>query len=395
MGWQQIVRLKKTFITVAVVLLSLTAAKHGQVLAVTHAAEGGTEIEQEVKETVQIQSQAVNEGDWERFKQCLWESDQTYVQERKRWFEDAVRFIDRGTFEMKVESVAPYKPNLLQVWINQSYKKDGALHSVHFPLIYQQTADGWKDSDLLFHSLSRENVTVKFSDKRLSEQASVALNVTEKALEAFEKRLNWKPEKPIQIKLYHRKETFRQSVKLSLPNWAVGWNERGQAIKFVGNERSDGSDDTFAAGIVHEITHRVISDMSHDNASYWMQEGVAEFYQRQLLPGLHMQDSAQLDKPRWTFDQLEQLNLEALPAEEARLYYLHSYDILRLFMKQYGEKELIEWCEALKMYPEIDEDSASKIPELNARTREAFEKATHRPFQSFASEWLGQYENLK
>lgn len=354
----------------------------------------GTEIETEIKQTVQMQSEAVNKGDWEQFKTFLWESDRPYIQERKRWFEDAVSHIDSGTFRMHIESIAPHKPGLLQVWIRQSYEQDGVRHSVLLPLIYQQTPDGWKDSDLLFHTMSRENVTVKFTDKQLSEQASIALNVAEKAIDAFKKRFNWEPDDPIQIKLYHQKEMFRQSVKLSLPQWAAGWNERGQAIKFVGTVEPHGTDDTFASGIVHEITHRVISDLSHDNAAYWLQEGLAEYYQRHLLPGLRLQESEQL-QPHWTFEQLERLNLEELPVREAHLYYLHSYDVVRLFMREYGEKELKEWCEALKMYPEIDKESASKIPELNARTRDAFEKATHHSFEGFVGDWFNQYKDLK
>lgn len=389
MGRYHFLPLKMVFM-ILVVMLGMALPGFPKTLAKSD----GTEIEAEIKQVVHMQSEAVNKGDWEQFKRLLWKSDRTYIQERKRWFEDAVSYIDRGTFHMEVESIAPYKPGLLQVWIHQSYEQEGVRHTVRFPLIYQQTAGGWKDSDLSFYTMSRENVIVKYTDKRLSEQASVALDVVEKSLEAFKKRLDWEPDKAIQIKLYHQKEMFRQSVKLSLPNWAAGWNERGQAIKFVGSVNSTDSD-TFASGIVHEITHRVISDLSHDNAAYWMQEGLAEYYQRHLLPGLRLQGSDPLRKPHWTFEKLERLNLETLPAEEARLYYLHSYDMVRLFMKEYGEEELKEWCEALKMYPDIDEESAAKIPELNTRTREAFEKATRQPFKSFVNDWFSQYEHLK
>lgn len=386
---------KMSVVLCAVVWWSVIAIGTAAAQPDTARSGSGPEIEQEIRQTVRMQAEAVNAGDWERFKELLWKNDRTYIQERKRWFEDAVSHIDRGTFQMEVESVAPYKPGLLLVNVRQHYKIGGVRHSVPLPLIYQQTARGWKDSDLLFYTMTRKNVTVKFSDRLLSKKANVALNVGEKALEAFNERLEWEPDTPIQIKLYHDKEVFRQSVKPSLPKWAVGWNERGQAIKFVGSLTADSNDKTFASGIVHEISHRVISDMSHDNAAYWLQEGLAEYYQRHLLPGLHLEGDVQLKKPRWTLQQLEELNLESLSAREASLYYAHSYDVVRFFMREYGEKDLVEWCAALKMYPDIDQESAIKRRELNLRTREAFEKATNQPFSEFACAWVNQYENLK
>lgn len=352
-------------------------------------------VEREIIETVHAQTEAVNKGDWEQFKKHLWKNDPTYVKERKRWFSDAVRTADPDTFQMSVDSITKHEPSLWQVWIHQSYQHEGINHDARFPLIYKQTKDGWKDADVMFHEISRGNVIVKFTDKLLSKQANAALNVAERALFAFEDRLGRLPGKRIQIKLYDQHEVFRQSVKLSLPNWAAGWNERGQAIKFVGSMNRNDLDHTFVSGIIHELSHRVISDLSNDNAAYWLQEGLAEYYQRHLLPDFHQQDRERIEKPQWTFDQLEQLQLETLPAEQARQYYLHSYDIVRLYMMRYGEKELIKWCEALRVYPLIDQESTEKLHQLNERTRKAFEKATNQSFKSFAHSWSSKNERLK
>lgn len=397
MGWSHVPSLiKRLFIPLALLLVLFIAAvtfpqdslswSDTVTLSDLH-----TDVAHEVERTVQLQMDAVNNGQWAQFKEHLWEGDPLYIQERKRWFEDTVSYIDSGSFQMEVESVAPLKPERLQVRIRQGYTRDTVSYSASFPLVYVQTADGWKDADHFFCSLNGDHVIVKYTDERLSEQANVALNVADKALDAFRDRLNWQPNKPVQIKLYDRKEVFSQSVKPSLPHWVAGWNEYGQAIKFVAHaDFARSGDDTFASGIVHEITHHVIGDLSHDNAAYWLQEGLAEYYERNLLPGLRMEESEQVEKPAkppWTFDQLERMNLEVLPAAEAHLYYKYSYDLVRFFMKQYSEEDLMEWCAALKMKPYIDQENADKIAKLNTRTRRAFEKATRRPFQDFIRDW--------
>lgn len=349
-------------------------------------------VDEEIRLIVADQNRAVNEGNWEQFRKHLWMNAESYVQERKQWFQDAQAFMDPGTFDMEVESITPHKPGQLLVQVRQSYQKNGVRHIVRLPLLYQQTEHGWKDADLLFQTVTTDHVTVKFADEDLSEQANVAINTAEKAIEAFSERLNWNPKKPILIKLYAEKEVFRQSIKLSLPQWVIGWNEPGQSIKFIGDSKPD---ELFAAGIVHELTHQVLSDLSNDNAAYWLQEGVAEYYQRHLLPGLNVQESMTLQKPRWTLEQMERLNLESLRGAEVQSYYLHAYDIVRFFMKRFGETEFRQWCAALKMHPNKDVDPSEKRAQLNVRTREAFEKATHYAIDDFAKEWFHRDENAK
>ncbi|WP_054950867.1 peptidase MA family metallohydrolase [Numidum massiliense] len=342
------------------------------------------EVERQIKKVVHAQSKAVNRGDWEKFAAHLLAEDDMYVQERRRWFADAVATIDSGTFALTVESIAPYKPDILQVRLRQTYKRNGVAHVLEQPVMYVQTKDGWKDADVQFYTKSGERATVKYTDKSLVEQATVALNVAEKALMAFQERLEWQIEQHVQIKLYHQREAFRQSVKLSLPHWVAGWNESGQAIKFIG---AVAPNETFASGIVHELTHQLLSEETRDNAAYWMQEGLAEYYQHHLLPGLRTRENMSLKKPRWTFAEMERLNLEQLSAREAAAYYAHCYDLLRYYIQTFGEQKLNAWCAALKMYPEIDAASVDKRSELNARTRAAFEQVTKHSFQSFVADW--------
>ena len=75
------------------------------------------------------------------------------------------------------------------------------------------------------------------------------------------------------MKLYHEPELFRQMVKPSLPEWAAGWNEAGQSIKFVGALRMDDWEGSFASGLVHEVTHKMVSERTGDNAGTTATQG--------------------------------------------------------------------------------------------------------------------------
>ena len=82
---------------------------------------------------------------------------------------------------------------------------------------------------------------------------------------------------PVSIKIYGDKDTFLYSVKLSMPDWAGGWYERGESIKTYLYESTK---ERYEYLVRHEATHMMLTAATNDNASYWMQEGFAT-----TLPG--------------------------------------------------------------------------------------------------------------
>lgn len=344
-----------------------------------------------VRKLVKEKEAAVNSGDRERFLRVVNPNRQAYWREQKRWFEDAVRYIDPGSFRMEVQSIAPERPFRVRALIKQSYRKDGKTHSVRYPLRYEKTDQGWKDSDLSFEQMTSGDVVVFYTDPRLKKQAAVALDIVSRAVDAFHEKFAWVPAETIEVKLYHHPELFRQSVKLSLPEWAAGWNEAGQSIKFVGAIQMDDWEGSFASGLVHEVTHKMVSERTGDNAAYWLQEGAAEYYQTRLLPGLHsVSDERKIDRP-WRFAVLESLELEKLPIKEASQYYAQSAALFRFLIERYGEKKIQEMFAVLRQFPTIDRDSTDKIPELNRRTRAAIKKVLGKSMEQLEREWIKDY----
>lgn len=344
-----------------------------------------------IRKLVKEKEEAVNSGDRERFLQVINPNRRAYWREQKRWFEDAVRYIDSGSFRMEVTSIVPERPFRVRAIIKQSYRKNGKEHSVTYPLRYEKTERGWKDSDIAFEHMTSGNVVVYYTDSRLKEQAAVALDIVSRAVDAFYEKYAWVPEETVEVKLYHHPEMFRQGVKLSLPEWAAGWNEAGQSIKFVGALRMDDWEGSFASGLVHEVTHKMVSERTGDNAAYWLQEGAAEYYQTRLLPGLrNVTDEPKIERP-WRFAVLESLELEKLPLKEAAQYYAQSAQLFRFLIERYGENKLQEVFALLRKYPTIDRDSADKIPELNRRTRTAVKKVLGKSMEQLEREWIKEY----
>lgn len=294
-----------------------------------------------------------------------------YQQEQKRWFQDAVQVIEPDSYHLKVLSVKPDREKALRVLVEQTYSARGQKVSVQWPLRLRNTSTGWKDSDLAFDQLGDQRITVYYTDPLLKMNAQIAYHTLNKAASMLQKRLGCQPQK-IEVKLYHDPNWFRQSVKPSLPVWAGGWHEAKQSIKLIA-VRTD--PEQLASGMIHELTHQVVSELTHDNAAYWLQEGAAMYYEAHLIPELRVNHHVELLEKRWPLEDLERTSLEKLPSEKAHQYYLNSYVWYKELVGEYGEPGVKQLFANLKKFPYIDMESEFKREKLNQRTREALSKA--------------------
>jgi hypothetical protein len=341
--------------------------------------------EKAIQQLLKQKEDAVNGKDQARFLSVIGGGDPFYRNEQKRWFADAIRSIDSGSFQLKVESMAPQSGDLFRVWVQQTYKRHGDTYEVQYPLLIKKTEQGWKDVDLAFRQISDSVVTVRFTDESLLDEAQTALDTLQQATSLFKHRYGWVPER-VEVKLYHDTEMFRQSIKPSLPFWAAGWHESGESIKFVAGRSEIGM---LSAGLVHELTHQMISELTHDNAAYWLQEGAAMYYERHLLPALYQhQDAEQKSKVSFlTLSQLEQINLEKLSDQAAYQYYQSCYHLFQFMVKQYGEKRIQDLLTVLKRAEEIQLDSADKMKFINERTREAMQQIWGVSIEQLDQKW--------
>ncbi|MCH5586695.1 hypothetical protein MK805_17315 [Shimazuella sp. AN120528] len=320
----------------------------------------------EINHLFHVQQQAINTNNMSGYVSTIYE-DEHYRQEQKRWFKDAVSFIDPKSFQIKVKKYHFISKSHYHAEIIHSYRKNHKLYSFVRPVEMKKTKQGWKDADSLAYERKKRFITVKYSDRNLLPESQKALTILSLVSEKMVHKYSWNP-RVVEVKLYHDPEVFRQSVKLSLPTWAGGWNEAKQSIKLV-----VGKSDTVSLthGLAHEYTHQLLSDMTNDNAAYWLQEGAAMFYEAWFT-----KEKPEIEKNFHPFaiSELEQMNLEQLPDNEASRYYISCYMRFKEIVQQHGEKQIAKAFREMRNYPYIDEDSAVKQQETNKRTRHILQK---------------------
>jgi hypothetical protein len=193
-------------------------------------------------------------------------------------------------------------------------------------------------------------------------------------LASMKEDLGFTPKGAISVKLFDDQQVFLQSVKLDLPDWVGGWHEFGESIKsFTGAYGVDGSD--YKSMLNHESTHRMVSELSNDNAAYWIQEGLAGVYQVAL--GVKTQNfltSEELAESYTPFTQQKQIDLEKLDMNDqgaVTKYYATSKAFAAFLVEQYGWSKVKQALEYMKKFELIPVTGAEKMDTTNARTDEA------------------------
>ncbi len=330
---------------------------------------------QAARQLIKQKQDAVNRHHLHLYLTTIDAGNRMYQQEQKRWFQDAVQVIDPGSFRLHVRSVRADGIQKLYVDLEQIYSVRGQKIKYQIPLTLRYTNEGWKDADLSFARLGNDQIVVYYTDPSLKPKARIAFQTLNRAVLILQKKFGWKPQK-VEVKLYHSSRLFHQSVKPSLPWWAGGWHEAGQSIKFVANGIEP---DLLASGLIHELTHQMVSDLTNDNAAYWLQEGAAMYYEANLMPELRAVHNTNNLKEEWTLSELESKRLEKLPAQEAHKYYLHSYVWYEKLVKKYGDQGMKKLFAHLKKFSYINQDSDQKRVELNHRTRDALSEVFQIP----------------
>jgi len=261
---------KRMMVGVSLILFMLVVPVHGA--AQEPCQKIDPDVCRAVTQLMKQKEKAVNSRKLDLYLQTLDSNKAFYKQEQKRWFQDAVQVIEPDSFHLKVLSVMPDQKKTVRAVIEQTYSAKGQQVSVKVPLRLRHTPKGWKDTDLAFEQLGDKTITVYYTEPSLKMNAQIAYHTLKKAALKLQKRLDWRPQK-IEVKLYHDPKWFRQSVKPSLPKWAGGWHEANQSIKFIASRMDP---DQLASGMIHELAHQVVSDLTNDNAAYWLQEGCSD-----------------------------------------------------------------------------------------------------------------------
>jgi hypothetical protein len=278
--------------------------------------------------------------------------------------------------------------------VTQSYTLGGEEHRCTYDALFvSENGKLYYDGPVF---LLKQNSGVKvFYAEGWDDAAQKTLEAETSVLAAMQERLDFVPQGFIYVKLYADQQVFLQSVKLDLPAWVGGWQEYGEAIKsFAGAYPAESGE--LMSMLAHETTHRMVSELSNDNASYWIQEGLAEVIRSTLLsagqPALMQEEADQAFTP---YARQKGIDLEKIGMEDpyaVTLYYATSKAYAAFLMDRYGWGKVRQALEYMKKFPLIPVTGAEKIADTNERTDEAirnvFGFSTDVEFQQAFDEWV-------
>ncbi|SDZ31382.1 hypothetical protein [Thermoactinomyces sp. DSM 45892] len=322
-----------------------------------------------IRQLIHKREQVLREGTWIDWTDWISPSSQSYFQEQKRWFDDAICYLDRGSYRLQLDKVETTTLGTV-AYLKQSYMHHGKQVKNQYSLIvkYDPQKRHWVEVEQPFYQKKTTWGTLKVERSDLLRKEHVYQDAIDKGRAYFQQKLDWTP-KPIEIKIFQRADHLAQSVKPSLPNWVGGWNEANQAIKLVSEANT--SSEWEKSGIVHELTHQVISDLTHDNAAYWLQEGAAMYYEELLFPASSIKMRSE---KIWSRAQLEKMNLENLSNQDAVRFYVSCREQYRQLLKDIGEGGMRYFFEEIRKYSRMDVDSSEKIQVCNQRTNRSLQK---------------------
>lgn len=346
----------------------------------------------EIRQLVHAQEAAVVNGDVSGYMQTIDPGDPHYRKEQQRWMSDAVTYLRDKTYRRFVRRFLYRADEQEAVALVEQLVDDGRqTFRVQMPIRFRRTSEGWKDADLPFLAIEGTEVRVKATHRRLMPLAEELLRRAEDARRRLSALYGWRPQGPSVVKLYGDGDWFRQSVKLSLPEWVVGWHEAGESIKLWiddGLALRERAKAFYHSAVIHEMVHQMVADLTNDNAAYWLHEGLAEHLSA-LLDAVPENDALPSlePKPRWSWPELAAVRLERLPAELAEQYYRHARLILAFLLDCYGDEALRAVFARLRDDPPLPDGTMEKQSVLHSRTVRALEAVLQKPFHQLADEW--------
>lgn len=331
----------------------------------------------EIEESFIPLSESVEQNDMATFMTFQNEENVLFYKEQQRWFEEVVYKKEKGyEYNIELSNVLLNSKNNGQidfvVSISPPSSTEGLVHNVSYEIIKYQ--DKWKLNDIPFEELSDGIFTIYYLDG-LESVAYDVLKDAKDIVELYSSTFGWQPES-INVKLYDSMEEMNATIP-----WirAGGWNEKGESYKLIANTTEEAK---FAL-LTHELTHTFLSDLTNDNASLYLQEGLATMFQiivsrnESGIVVMNLDQSTdqlkvlkeKLNRPLLTLEELSNLDYD-----NGAPFYQDGALLTNYLIQTKGIEEYKLFLAELKNYPYIDKRQEHKLEIGNQHTLESLEK---------------------
>jgi len=291
-----------------------------------------------IQATIAARVEAVFEGNEANFLATVTFADPVLRTEERNWFADlAVHPILSYTATGQIVGWSPGRKEALVALTVGAVISGEHSSRVTYDARLVRDGNRWLYAGVAWNERTSDHFVLKYQD---CDKAWVwrALDLAEVAYDQVIADLGTAPPLPQEIKVYDDGELFRTSVFLSLPNWATGWTEPGEAIKL---RLQDDSDRTLQHIIAHELTHQVLFAQGLRTA--WLHEGVANYESGRVLPlGTHWMAGKYLPIVQEAVRRHRDLPLDTLPSfedlpnDQIELAYSQSWSVVSFIVERYG-----------------------------------------------------------
>ncbi|MGD1991620.1 MAG: M20/M25/M40 family metallo-hydrolase [Anaerolineae bacterium] len=291
-----------------------------------------------IQGTLNARTAAVLAGDEAAFMDTVTSRDPVLRTEERNWFADlANHLVVEYDAQGEIASWSPAADAAVVTLNVTAVLSDGRRSDVTHRARFVRQQDQWRYAGVDWNELSSEHFLVKHQSLDAA-QAQRTLDLLEAAYAQVTGDLDLEPNLLQEVKVYDEQDLFRTSIFLSLPEWASGWTEPGEAIKFWLRE----TDDHFIQRVVaHELTHQVLfaAGLEVD----WLHEGVANFEAGRVIPlgthwmaGRYGPDVQEAVSRHETFPITEFPTWDEVANDRVTLFYAQSWSLISYVAERYG-----------------------------------------------------------
>lgn len=324
-----------------------------------------------IKNFIKTQEKYIKEKNKEKYIKTLSKEEKEYYHEKIHWFDDIIS-ADITEYSLEVLKVEKIDYSKFKTHLLQKYHCNGRDYSLEYSNIYKIVDNEILDYDLDFKNVETEHFIVKYIGEL--ELKDWICEEVEKGYNIVLKNYKEVPKERTIIKLYDDRELLRQSVKLSFGWQFAGWYEYPESIKFLEFENRTNS---FSRGIAHELIHKITIGESANNLPYWLAEGLAEYFSKEVS----VTDSY---KPAFKLSQLEKIDLENFNGNISD-YYMTSRYYVETIINKYGTDKVKEILKGLSSYGLEEKTSGEIYLESNKKFHEVVRKILNTSFEELDS----------
>ena len=297
-----------------------------------------------IQGTVAARAETVLNGDAAGFLSTVTRADPVLRTEERNWFADlADHPVLSYTATGAIVGWSPGGEEMIVSLSVSSVISGGHSSRVTYDARFVREGGRWLYAGLAWNERASDHFVLKHQyrddhDNHDDAWAQRILKLAGAAYEQIAADLDAAPPLPQEIKVYDDGELFRTSVFLSLPGWATGWTEPGEAIKFRLRENDEY---LIQRVMAHELTHQVLFAQGLQTA--WLHEGVANYEAGRVIPlgghwmaGKYMPIVQEAVRRQRDFPLDGLPSFEDLPEEQVELAYAQSWSVASFVAERYG-----------------------------------------------------------